>query len=268
MKAVVAASSLEYRECDIELLSICWSCDHEGTGAEPFFLILPPDDLEVAAKTFGSLYAPELLTLAKDITSAFDLDPNQTFDECVLAQFGRPDRPEWFTKVAAKARDIIAQHARENASQQKRLEAAVAAEKAREARMISECSDVEGLVRRHGSAIPPMILAYLSKVEQPRAGTITNAIIVSWFLGEAKLPRLEFRDNLHWPPSLRLLKWIFSGQQTAVWTSLRNAGSIEAEAANRIEQLIELARTVPRGGGGTGAAISAGISRTWLSLLP
>jgi hypothetical protein len=243
---VVRTTKLEYLQSEIELLSICWCYDHEASGTEPFLLALPPDALELARQTYGTLLAPEFIKLARNAVSAFDLEIGNTLSDCDLVRFGPPDSPEWFAEVAAAAQDILDRRCREEAERKRRAEARAATEqaakKAREASIISECMDIEGLARRYGTKIPSEVLAHLPRVPRPQAGPLTNAIIVSWFSKRRELPELDKRDNLHWPPTLRLLYWIFNGQQADVWHSLKAGGATESAAARRIERLIDKAK--------------------------
>ena len=121
-----------------------------------------------------------------------------------------------------------------------------------------------------GVGFRPSCFRCFRKPPSRPAGPLTNAVILSWFSQREGVPRADFSDNRHWPPSLRLLYWVFSGQQSAVWSSLEAAGQLGSAAADAIKELVDRARNEgpARGGGGTGAAISAGVHRAWLSLLP
>lgn len=142
-----------------------------------------------------------------------------------------------------------------------------------DARIKSECAKLEELVAKYGFNIPPAYFAYLLKCARPAAGPVTDAIIISCISAEASLPRIDCGDTLYWPLSLRVLHWVFSGQQAAIWDHLRRASTEGRASAVQIEGRIEIMRAEfarrPVGvGGPTGAGIWAGIHRAWLALLP
>jgi len=248
--AVVRSKTLPVNDADVDLLSICWCCDHEADGSQPLLLTLPPQAVDLVVQRYGSLFSPDLTSFAEKTADAFGLYDPEPFETSPLAQFGSPESTEWFSVVEEEAdRALQERRHAEDLRQQKQL---------------------EDLVARYGSKLPVTHLAHLSKFPQPPAGPLTNAIILSWASAEGSLPRVDHQD--HRPPSLRLLHWVFAGQQAAVWDSLERAGPMGCAAARRIRQEIataaeELARR--RGaGGGLAAAIWVGIRRGWLSLLP
>jgi hypothetical protein len=84
----------------------------------------------------------------------------------------------------------------------------------------SECAHLEKLVSKYGSKLPATYLAHLPKFPQPPAGPLTNAIILSWVSAEGHWPHVDYKGHRHWPTGLRLLHWVFSGQQAVVWDNL------------------------------------------------
>jgi hypothetical protein len=268
--AVVRSKTLLVNDTDVDLLSICWCCDHEADGSQPFLLTLPPEAIDLVVQRYGSLFSPDLRSLAIKTADAFGLYDPEPFENSSLAQFGSPESTEWFS-VVEQAADRVLQERRhaENLHQQRMK--ALAAETEREiAKIESECAHLEDLVARYGSKLPVAYLARLPKFPQPPAGPVTDAIILSWASAEGSLPHAEHQD--HRPPSLRLLHWVFTGQQAAVWDNLKRAGPMGCAAACRIRQEIETAadELARRRGSGSGlaAAIWVGIRRGWLSLLP
>jgi hypothetical protein len=265
--AVVQSKTIIVRDSDVDLLSLCWCCNHDADGSQPFLLTLPPETIDFAMHRYGSLFSPDLTSLATKAADAFGLDDPELFENSPLAQFGPPASTEWFSLVERAADHVLQERLQAEDLHQQRMRADAAEVEREIANIESECSHLEKLVAKYGSKLPATYLAHLPKFPQPPAGPLTNAIVLSWVSAEGHWPQVDFKDHRHWPIGLRLLDWVFSGQQAAVWDSLERAGPTGRAVALRIQQFVsnaqdELANHPRIGlGGATGAGI-------WVSIGP
>lgn len=272
VRPVVEWKEARAAECEVDLLSMCWCRDHEASGAQPFFLVLPPDALAELSHAYGSLFAPELLRVAKEATDVLTLDGSESFDQCALSGLGTPGSQSWLEKVGVATNKARDRQNRERQRASDRTAVAAIRERERLLQIESECADLDGLVRRYRGRIPPDHLMLLVRVNQPPAGPLTNAILLSWMRSKDSLPEIRSTDALYWPSSLRLLVWTLRGQESAVLKALSHSGPAGRAAVDEIARLSGEAKAKLQSFTGVGysggAGIAAGILRTWASLVP